>query len=162
LISVEGHLSDLLTFRTSGCNPVKIYTDNLEGLLVPAFLTAFSIYIVMPLLGLLAYAMLLRKMRSARIVLPPTIPFFILFFTLGGWLLVLLTVWIWEWSGMASIGMIYLILVAPVLTAVMFWKLRSQRTLSAFHRCAFVLSGAYTCLIIVAVPLALRSPFVGR
>ena len=92
---------------------------------------------------------------------PPTIPFFILFATFGGWLLVVLTAWLWEWSGMSSIGMIYLILVAPVVTTVMFWNLRSQRTLSAFHRCAFVLSGTYTGFIIIAVPVTLSSPFVG-
>ena len=71
-----------------------------------------------------------RKMSAARIDSPPTVPFFVLFFTLGGWVLVLLTAWLWEWSGLASLGMIYLLLVAPVLTGVMPWKLRSQRTLS--------------------------------
>ena len=63
---------------------------------------------------------------------------------------------------MASIGMLYLLLIAPVLTAIVFWRLRSQRTLSGFHRCAFLLSGAYTCFVIVAVPLWLTSPGVGR
>ncbi len=126
------------------------------------FLTVFAIYVVTPLLGLAAYAILIRTMRGARVDSPPTIPFFILFFTFGGWLLVLLTAWLWEWSGMASIGMLYLLLIAPVLTAAMFWRLRSQRALSGFHRCAFLLSGAYTCFVIVAVPLWLTSPGVGR
>ena len=126
------------------------------------FPTVFSIYVVTPLLGVAAYALLLRKMRASGIESPPTVPFFILFLTLGGWLLVLLTAWLWEWSGMASLGTLYLLLVAPVLTGVMSWKLRSQRTLSTFHQCALLLSGAYTCFVIVAVPLWLTYPGVGR
>jgi hypothetical protein len=46
------------------------------------------------------------------VVSPPAVPFFVLFFTLGGWLLVLLTAWFWEWSGLASLGMLYLIFIA--------------------------------------------------
>jgi hypothetical protein len=127
-----------------------------------ALLKIIAIYLVTPLLGLAAYAILMQTMRRARVDSPPTVPFFILFFTFGGWLLVLLTAWLWEWSGMASIGMIYLLLIAPVLTGIVFWRLRSQRTLSGFHRCAFLLSGAYICFVIVAVPLWLTSPGVGR
>jgi hypothetical protein len=67
---------------------------------------------------------------------------------------VLLTVWFWEWSGMASLGMLYLILIAPVLTAVMSWKLRHQRALSRFHAWAFYLCMACTCLVVVGVPVA--------
>ena len=125
-------------------------------------LTALFIYGVTPFLGMAAYALLLQKMSILKIDSPPTISFFILFFTLGGWLLVILTAWLWEWSGMASLGMLYLLLVAPVLTSVMFWKLRSQRTLSRFHQCAFYLSGAYTCFAIVAITLWLRYSGVGR
>jgi hypothetical protein len=56
------------------------------------------------------------------VVSPPVVPFFVLFFTLGGWLLVLLTAWFSEWSGLASLGMSYLIFIAPVLTAVLSWR----------------------------------------
>ena len=97
---------------------------------------------------------LVLKMRNARLVSSPVVPFFILFFTLGGWLTVLLTVWFWEWSGMASLGMLYLVLVAPVLTAFMSWRLRHQRSLSGFHAWAFYLSMACTCLVVVGVPVA--------
>src|ERR1700759_956757 len=93
-------------------------------------------------------------MRSARVVSPPDIPFFILFFTLGGFLTVLLTVGFWEWSGLASLGVAYLIFVAPVLTAFLSWLLRVQRSLSKFHACAFYVSIAYTFLIVLGVPWA--------
>jgi hypothetical protein len=92
-----------------------------------ALLKVLGIYIVTPMLGLAAYAALIQKMKRMRIDSPPTVSFFILFFTFGGWLLVALTAWLWEWSGMASIGMLYLLFIAPVLTAAIFWRLRSQR-----------------------------------
>jgi hypothetical protein len=121
----------------------------------------------MPIIGLLSFWALIRKMRSEDVVSPPVIPFFILFFTFGGWLQVLLTAWLWEWSGLASIGMLYLIFIAPVITAVMSWRLRSTRALSAFHRWAFFVNGAYTCVIVIGVPVAiytqlgLRSHLIG-
>ena len=88
------------------------------------------------------------------VVSPPIIPYVILFFTLGGWLTVLLTVCFWEWSGLASLGMLYLILVAPLLTAFMSWHLRLERRLSRFHAWAFYLSMASTFLVVIAVPVA--------
>ena len=127
-----------------------------------ALLKVFAIYVVTPLLGLTAYTILVRSMKRARVASPPTVPFFILLFTFGGWLLVALTAWLWEWSGMAAIGTLYLLLIAPVLTAAMSWKLRSQTLLSGFHLCAFLLSGGYTCFVIVAVPIWLTSLGAGK
>jgi len=94
-------------------------------------------------------------------VSPPEISFFLLFFTFGGWLQVLLTAWLWEWSGLASIGTLYLILIAPVITAVIAWRLRSTLALSAFHRLAFFVSGAYTCVIVIGVPVAIYAHLIG-
>ncbi len=93
---------------------------------------------------------------------PPVIPFFILFVTLGGWLLVVLTLWYWEWSGMASLGVLYLILIAPLITGIMAWNLRFQRALSVFHSCAFFISGAYTCFTLAGVTLAFGLHLIGR
>jgi hypothetical protein len=126
---------------------------------ISAFVAPLLIYVLTPILGVLVFLALVHKMRSAMVVSPPIIPFFILFFTLGGCLTVLLTAWFWEWSGLASLGMVYLIFIAPVLTAFMSWRLRIQRTLSRFHACAFYLGMAYTCLIAIGVPLAFATHF---
>ena len=67
----------------------------------------------------------------------------------GGWLLVLLTALFWVWSGMASLGVGYLIFIAPIITAILAWRLRQSRTVSAYHRNAFLASIAYTGLICV-------------
>jgi hypothetical protein len=133
-----------------------------EECTISNLLTPLSIYVLTSILGLLVYFALIRTMRSTKVVSAPELPFFILFFTSGGWLLVLLTVWFWEWSGLASIGMLYLILIAPVLTALMAWRLRSYHTLSGFHRCACFVSGAYTCAIAFGVPVALRTHLIDR
>jgi hypothetical protein len=116
-------------------------------------LVPFAIYIVVPLLGLLAFVLLLRLMRRRNLSDPPAAAFFLLFFTLGGWLEVLLTAWLWEWSGMASLGVLYLLIIAPVLTAWVSWKLRTQRLLSGFHQWAFILNGTYPFLAVVAIGL---------
>lgn len=87
---------------------------------------------------------------------------FILLLTFGGWLEVLLTAWLWEWSGLASVGVLYLVLIAPVITALMAWQLRPTLMLSAFHKLAFFVSGAYTCVIVVGVPVAFCTHLIGR
>jgi hypothetical protein len=90
-------------------------------------------------------------MRRAQIPSPPFFSYFVLFATVGGWLLVLLTALFWEWSGMASLGIFYLVLVAPFVTAALAWSLHRRRTVSGFHRSAFVASIGYSGLMLVAV-----------
>ena len=118
-----------------------------------------AIYILLPIVGIVAYCALIQRMRLTGVPSPPVFPFFILFFTFGGWLQVLLTAQFWEWSGMASLGVLYLILIAPFLTAFLSRQLWRRRALSRFHKFAFLLSAAYTCLIAVGLPLALGIHF---
>ena len=99
-----------------------------------------------PLLGVIAFALLCRRMRQLQIPSPPIIPYFILFAIFGGWLVVFLTDIFWRWSGMASLGVGSLMFVAPFLTAGIALVLRKRRALSAFHRGAFFVSIAYSCL----------------
>ncbi|HRI16719.1 MAG TPA: hypothetical protein PLX89_27310 [Verrucomicrobiota bacterium] len=114
-------------------------------------ITAVAIHLVVPLLGVVAFLLLCRRMWRAQIPSPPFISFFVLFGTFGGWLLVLLTALFWEWSGMASIGVFSLVLVAPFVTAAFALALRSQRVLSAYHRSAFAASLGYSGLMLATV-----------
>ncbi len=66
-------------------------------------------------------------------------------------MLVVLTALFWEWSGLASIGVFYLLLVAPLVTAAFAMTLRRQRAVSAYHRNVFVVSIGYTGLMLVLV-----------
>ena len=133
----------------------KIHTRGRRSVLAP-----FAIYILLPALGVAVYLVLIWRMRRIGVPSPPRLAYFVLFFTVGGWLQVLLTVWLWEWSGMASLGVFYLIIIAPLLTSLIAWRLRRQRTLSAFHKCAFLLCGLYSCLIAVGLPVAIYMRYI--
>jgi hypothetical protein len=104
-----------------------------------------------PLAGLLAFMRLRDDMRDAEIEHPPTIPLFIIFATYGGWLLMVLTILFWYWSGMATLGLLYLIFIAPIVMTVMAVRLSHDRFASRYHYGSFVASGIYPCLIVLLV-----------
>ncbi len=111
------------------------------------FFTAVAIHLLVPLLGVVAYLMLCLKMSLSQIPSPPYFSWFILFGTFGGWLLVVLTEIFWKWSGMASIGLFGLVLVAPFVTSALSVSLRGRRKVSWFHWGAFVASVGYSGLM---------------
>ena len=115
------------------------------------FIIGLCVNLLPPLVGLLGFTFLCISMRRANILSPPFISYLLLFVMYGGWLLVLLTSIFWKWSGMASLGVLFLVLVAPFVTAFLGWRLYQRRCLSRFHRAAFVASVSYTCVIILAV-----------
>jgi len=115
-----------------------------------SWVTAIGIHLLVPMLGVIVFALLCRWMQRTHIQSPPFLSYFILFATFGGWLMVCLTALFWKWSGMASLGVFALILVAPVVTAGVAFSLRNRRTLSAFHRSAYIASLAYSVLALTA------------
>jgi len=80
---------------------------------------AILVNFVVPLAGLKLFLSLRERMLEEQIERPPLIPLFIIFATYGGLLVVVLTVLFWRWSGMASLGVFYLVLVAPVAMTVL-------------------------------------------
>jgi hypothetical protein len=116
---------------------------------------AILVHIVVPASGLGLYLWLLKRMIESGIPKPPIISFFILFATYGGWLIVSLTFLLWYWSGMATLGLAYLIFIAPVVMLTLAFLLYKRRNLSSFHLGAFVASVVYI-LIPIGV-LILRS-----
>ena len=116
---------------------------------ISRIMIALGIHLIIPPLGIGAFVLLNRRMRRALVPSPPVVSYSILFAIFGGWLLVLLTALFWVWSGMASLGVGYLIFIAPIITAILAWRLRQSRTVSAYHRNAFLASIAYTGLICV-------------
>ena len=113
--------------------------------------TAVAIHLLVPFFGAIAFLLLCRRMSRANIPSPPYFSWFVLFGTFGGWLLVVLTALFWEWSGMASIGVFALAMVAPVVTTALAWNLRPRRALSRFHRRAFAASAAYSVGMFITV-----------
>jgi hypothetical protein len=92
------------------------------------WMTAIAINLLVPLLGVVIFALLCRKMRRTHVPAPPFFSYFVLFATFGGWLMVCLTALFWKWSGLASLGVFSLILVAPFVTAGMAFTTAHQNT----------------------------------
>jgi hypothetical protein len=117
------------------------------------FIRAILVNAVVPLVGVRLFLRLRERMRDADVPKPPDVPLFILFATYGGWLMVVLTTLFWRWSGMATIGLAYLIFVAPIVTVVLAVILYRQRRLSGYHSAAFWASAGCICLPIAMAGL---------
>src|SRR5262245_48440923 len=98
---------------------------------------ATLIHFIVPTSGLGLYWRLRGRMIEAGIPKPPIVPFFILFATYGGWLIVGLTFLLWYWSGMATLGLAYLVFIAPIVMLALTVLLYKRRNLSPFHFGAF-------------------------
>ena len=61
--------------------------------------------------------------------------------------MILLTGLFWSWSGMASIGALFLTFISPFIATVIAFGLRRVRSLSAFHRWAFRLTLFYAIAV---------------
>jgi hypothetical protein len=124
------------------------------GELLPAFL----VYILIPVTGLIAFLLLIRRIRRGTSDKVLELSYFFLFFTLGGWLLIALTAQFLDWSGMASLGMFYLLLVAPFLSTITAWRLRNQWRRSPFHLFAFWGHVALSTTIVVTTSFLFGFP----
>lgn len=109
------------------------------------------IHLVVPLAGVGLFLLIRRNMLRAKIEEPPVLLLFILFATYGGLIVAILTALFWYWSGMATLGLVYLLLMAPVAIPALALVLYRRRRLSGYHAAAFWLSAAYVpCLLLLA------------
>lgn len=74
---------------------------------------------------------------------PPIIEVFFIFATYGGLLLVVLTTFFWKWSGMASLGVIYLMIVAPVLMGIITFRHSKRKNDSIYHKWIYKFASFY-------------------
>ena len=110
-------------------------------------LKAVLIHIVLPLAGLVLYLAVVWRMLDKQIDEPPVIMFFMIFATWGSLLVLILTRFFWYWSGMATLGFAYLILVAPIIMLIIAIASYLKRGVSGFHRAALVASASYIPII---------------
>jgi hypothetical protein len=125
------------------------------GLTSSHTLTPAVLYILVPTLGLFGFMLLLRHIRFQDIPEPPLIPLFTLFVLFDGPLQVILTELFWKWSGMASIGLTFLVTAGPVLALVLFFRGRKVSHRSKYHRFIPLLSLAY--LLAIAALIVIHS-----
>jgi hypothetical protein len=104
------------------------------------------IYLIVPLAGLFFYNRLRKKVIAANIPHPPVSNIFIVFFTYGGLLILTLTECFADWSGLASVGTFYLILLAPIAMLIIAYKQYPTRQLSVYNKWVFNCAVSY-CVI---------------
>jgi hypothetical protein len=114
------------------------------------------VYFLVPPVGVAVFVLLCYMMLRAGIPSAPYVSYFILFSAFGGLLMVVLTGLLGNWSGMHSLGTVFLVLVAPIVTAVIAFKLRRRRAMSPFHLGAYIASIVYSSLMLVAFGSWLR------
>jgi len=118
-------------------------------------ITGLTIHLVIPLSGLLFFLQLRIRMKKENIQNKPEIELFIIFATYGGLLLVILTELFWDWSGMASLGTFYLILGAPIVMGLIFYRHRHTRNHSKYHQWTYILAFAYLIVYVIVLVIFL-------
>jgi hypothetical protein len=74
---------------------------------------------------------------------PDPVVVFLLFFHYGAWLIVFLTMAFWYWSGMATLGVMYLTTAGTMVMLVLAVMTFRERKRSFYHSLAFVASVFY-------------------
>ena len=118
-------------------------------------ITGLIIHLIIPLFGLLFFLHLRNRMKNDNIQNKPEVELFIIFATYGGLLLVILTELFWNWSGMASLGTFYLILGAPIVMGLIFYRHRHTRHNSKYHQWTYILAFAYLIVFVIAIVIFL-------
>jgi len=85
-------------------------------------------------------------MIKSKIVEAPKWTMFAVFFSYGGLLTLTLTVFYWEWSGPASLGVFYLMFLAPIIMLLCAYKQYKIRAISNYHKWLFYFSMGYFIL----------------
>lgn len=99
---------------------------------------ALTIHLLLPLIGLFYFIRLRARIKKEKIKKAPILELLIIFTTYGGVLLVTLTALFWKWSGMASIGTFYLILVAPIVMGIISYRHRKTKVNSYYHKWTYL------------------------
>jgi len=106
-------------------------------------ITAIAINFIVPILGVIIFFKLVKKMRREKILNPPIFELFIVFATYGGLLIVALTTLFWEWSGLASLGILYLIIPAPIIMVIIAFRNYKLRQTSSYRNILFKVALLY-------------------
>src|SRR4051812_36221951 len=110
------------------------------------------IHLVVPLAGLIWYIKLCRQLRKRGAPAGLSTQLFIIFLCWGGVLLEALTGMFWHWSGLATVGTFFLILVAPVLLFFVTLGLERQKLqFTAQRNALYACYGYYALLILWSV-----------
>lgn len=119
------------------------------------------LFLTSPIVGLIAYIRLIRKMRKEQVALIPRGSIFALFFIYGGVFMEILTGLCWQWSGMSSLGLMFLIFIAPIICTTIAWRQRHNIKLSNYHRIIFRMAVGYLIGIIALFGIGIIAFVIG-
>jgi hypothetical protein len=105
---------------------------------IAEIIIALTIHLILPLAGLLWFLRIKKQMKNNNVSSPPTIELFLIFSTFGGLLLVALTALFGWWSGTASLGAFYLLLVAPIVMGIVSYRHRKTKEISRYHKWTYL------------------------
>jgi len=90
-------------------------------------------------------------MLHEHVVDPPYTSLFLLFVMYGGLLLIISTAAFWEWSGMASIGLAFNVVIAPVIAGLIAWRYRNSKQASPYHLAVYRGGIGYFLALVLAL-----------
>lgn len=114
-------------------------------------LIALFIHVLTPLAGIACFILVARRASREGASRLFQAELFFLFTVYGGWLLVVLTSLFWEWSGMASLGALFLLFIAPFVLLPIAFHLWKSRNASFVHMRAFQAAIGYYPLLFLSV-----------
>ena len=127
----------------------------MEVVTLTTVLTPIVIYLLVPILGIALFFFATKTLKPKERKEIFILKLLIVFACLGGLLLLLLTTVFWKWSGLASVGSVFLIFIAPILMAVIGYDSFKKRANEA-ESTLFKLSISY----FIALPLIILIAFI--
>lgn len=115
------------------------------------FISAVIIHVVVPISGGWLFRLLKTQMQLRQQLVLSNIELVLVLISYGGWVMVILTGYFWYWSGLATLGLAYLLFIAPFVMLYLAWRLFHQRTQSRLHTGYFVVCTGYILLPLSAL-----------
>lgn len=108
------------------------------------------LHLIVVIFGLSGYLRLSLKMRTG-IAEPPELQLFLIFGIYGGLLLMTVHSLTWQWSGMASLGLVVLLVAAPIIAIGITYSLRKLKHHSVYHYMLYFAGLLFIPILILAV-----------
>lgn len=100
-------------------------------------LTAIILFLVIPAFGVAFFLNIYIDMKARKVVRAPVPDLFLVFATYGGLVILILTALIGEWSGLASLGTVYLGFGAPIVMGCIMYRQKKNLSVSQYHLWTF-------------------------
>lgn len=117
------------------------------------FISGVMIHLIIPIAGITLYLLLRERLSKYDNDIVTQAALICVFVNYGGWLLVFLILLFWYWSGMASLGLAYLVFIAPFIMVFFAVFLYPKRKVSRYHHGSYLASLAYTPLLFVVLAI---------